>query len=234
MSGSEAVDNEITSLTYENTYTRDGASTNSHTFTSCDIGTASSNRVVVVAVGVFSTAFYDNPSDPLDDVTVGGVSLTNLSQTHDLVADPRINQDFHKTEIWGGNIPTGTTADITVVMDGTDTSTTFAISVYSLETGTGSVSVADRATDNLKDNDPSWPDYPDDVLSGGVAAIACAMYINGGPSTWSTLTENADVDARSGEYFSSASAFSYGSTIDCSVTGSLTPSSFTFNSVALV
>lgn len=83
--------------------------TTSHTFggTAFDIGDADADRTVIVVIG-FDTAGTGTRS--VSSCTVGGVSGSHV------VTGSYLDR---RTEIWTADVPTGTTATITVVTSGT-------------------------------------------------------------------------------------------------------------------
>ena len=79
------------------------ASTAVRSFSSCDIGTASSDRVVIVAIG---TGGGGGGTDDCTSVTVGGTSLTKQFS--------RLHTDHLIAQFWAGTITSGTSATIVV------------------------------------------------------------------------------------------------------------------------
>ena len=90
-------------VAYTDNKVSDAASTAVRSFSSCDIGTASSDRVVIVAIG---TGGGGGGSDDASSVTVGGVSLTKQFS--------RLHTDHLIAQFWAGTITSGTSATIVV------------------------------------------------------------------------------------------------------------------------
>lgn len=103
-------------------YTSDTGGSSTHTFTSQAIGAAASNRTVVVGV----TGQSWGTSTGITSVTIGGVSATQI-----------VNQNFVAASnsgaaIWSAIVPTGTTATIVVVFNGTPTTGRTGLFVWAL------------------------------------------------------------------------------------------------------
>jgi hypothetical protein len=90
-------------VAYTDNKVSDAASTAVRSFSSCDIGTASSDRVVIVAIG---TGGGGGGSDDASSVTVGGVSLTKQFS--------RLHTDHLIAQFWAGTVTSGTSATIVV------------------------------------------------------------------------------------------------------------------------
>ena len=73
----------------------------SYTYNAKDIGTASSDRVVIVGI----TAHDGSGSKDITSVTIGGVSATKLSNGDDA-------SGVCSCDVWAAVVPSGTTADI--------------------------------------------------------------------------------------------------------------------------
>lgn len=76
------------------------------TFSSFNIGAASSNRVIAVAV--FTNA---NPAQTITGVTIGGISATQATSAAETNA-------LTSSDLWYASVPTGTTANIVITSTG--------------------------------------------------------------------------------------------------------------------
>lgn len=90
-------------VTYTDNKVSATASTAVRTFNSVAIGTASTDRVVIVAIG---TSGGSGGTDDCSSVTVGGVSLTKQFS--------KLHTDHNIAQFWAGTVPTGTTATVVV------------------------------------------------------------------------------------------------------------------------
>ena len=93
----------VATITYTDNKVSATASTAVRSFASCDIGTASSDRVVIVAIG---TGGGGGGTDDCTSVTVGGTSLTKQFS--------RLHTDHLIAQFWAGTITSGTSATIVV------------------------------------------------------------------------------------------------------------------------
>ena len=142
--------------------------TQNHTFSSCDIGTAASDRHVVVAIFISASTAVGT----ISSVTIGGVSASELVTS----ASAEYRVSFYIAAV-----PTGTTGD--VVINTSKTETRFGIGVWAVYGAsatahdTGS-STADPLTDNIN------------IAAGGVA-IGVGVSSRSSPEyTWTNLTED--------------------------------------------
>lgn len=148
----------------------------SYSFTSQAIGTASADRVVVVAV-----FFNSGSSITCSAVTVGGNSATSIVSA---VNAPAASTGAH---LWAVNVTSGTTATIDVTLTGT--SVRASIIVWTI-TGTGGSTTAHNTATSTS-GDPTSTTV--NTLAGG-CIIAAAYTANSGTNsaTWSGVTENVD------------------------------------------
>ena len=93
----------VAAVTYTDNKVSDAASTAVRSFSSCDIGTASDDRVVIVSIGTSGGA---GGTDDCNSVTVGGTSLTKQFS--------RLHTDHNIAQFWAGTITSGTSATIVV------------------------------------------------------------------------------------------------------------------------
>lgn len=141
-----------------------------HTFSAVSIGTASSDRIVVVG-------FTYSANSPVDTITVGGISATKRVES---------NASARSSSIWTAAVPTGTTADIVV----TDTEFLGIIGITvgiltganETPTATGVLAYAFGA-----DNQNVTLTIPTDGI-----AIACGHSETTNTTTWITGTNDFD------------------------------------------
>lgn len=146
-------------LTYQ-TSTSDSTNLTTYTFASQAIGTAASDRYVIVGVAGSNTA-----SEP-SSVTIGGVSATKAVGTAG---------GNHSAGLWVANVPSGSTASIVVVWPGAIDRC--AIGVWSA-TGLSSVTPTNTATSNASPGVGAVT-----TLSGGFAVAF--SHLGYGTVTWS-------------------------------------------------
>jgi len=152
------------------------------TFSSVDIGTAASDRTIYVFAVVVQ---YDQPTN----VKIGGVSASKLAE----VSIP--GNPVHLS-LWSLDVASGETADIEVIGN---LRFNVAISAYAAYGKTAGTPVT--ATSNTSSTDLSL----DTVTSESDDVIAAALVQNGTSWSWSGLTEDAERDAQTDEFFAVAS-----------------------------
>lgn len=141
------------------------------TFAGAVIGTAASNRYVIVAL-----SGYRNGSGNVPTVTVGGTSITHVA-----TADTATFEAY----IYAGNIPSGTTADIVA---------TYTAGWFNLNCSVWAAYGIASATAYDTDSDltaTTTMTASIDIPAGGVA-VAIHGNNNAGVQTWTGLTENFD------------------------------------------
>lgn len=144
-----------------------------YTFTAADIGTADSDRTVVVAVA--STRFA-NPATVISSVTVGGLSATELIQFNNTPGDTGV------VGLYAIDIAAGTSADIIVTFSGSGSRC--GIGVYRC-TGI-STTPNDTASTGASGGSESV------AATTGGAVIGVAHVAANAGFTWSGLTEMYD------------------------------------------
>lgn len=165
------------------------ADASSYTFSAVGIGTASSDRTVIVA------AFARNSGSTasISSVTVGGLSATQQSSANYNVAGGSSVCGLYTIPY-----PTGTTDDVVVTLPGTYARAGVAVyAVYGLVSVTPSAtaSATNATTLNLNTN----------VTAGSVCIGA--VYTNpNGSATWTGLTEDLDILIESANGLTTASA----------------------------
>lgn len=150
------------------------ADLSSYSFASTAIGTASTDRIVVVGITV--SAASSGATRSVSSVTIGGISATQLSHV--------VGATWMTAAIYAAAVPTGTTATIAITMSGT--CGRCACAVWAM-TG-GSITPFDTATDTNASADPNASiDVP---ANGG--AVAAAGSATSTTTTWTGLTERVD------------------------------------------
>lgn len=169
-------------LTFLQTAT-DDTNASSYTFSAQSLGTAASDRYIVVTVGARA-----GTTETISSVTIGGVTATiNVQSTS--------NNNIASVCI--ANVPTGATGDIVVTFSGTMDRcgigawrATGVTSTTATDTGT---SIANPLTTNL------------DINAGGFA-VAIGRTDDIATATWTNLTEKFDEEiGAEGNFFSGAS-----------------------------
>ncbi|MCP5404697.1 MAG: hypothetical protein H6922_00510 [Pseudomonadaceae bacterium] len=170
----------------DNAHNGNGGSSYSYT---AGIGTASSDRYVVVSFQHYSNTFGTAASS----VTIGGVAATEVVNSFN---------GGSEASLWIANVPTGTSAYINITLDGsTNRRASTAYVLYGLESMTPVVTATGTGA-------------PPHDLSVSVPAGSVAVGANYAEScggfTWSGLTENVDSKVDTSRRYSAASA-SFGS-----------------------
>ena len=172
------------------------ASTAVRTFSSMSIGTAASNRVVIVSIG---TTGGGGGTDDCNSVTVGGTGLSKLVS--------KLHTDHQLCQIWAGSITSGTSADIVVTWARSANRTGIGVwAAYGVGTmedsGSASISSSSSAMSTSLD-----------ITAGGVA-VGYTFIASGGEGpgivsfSWSNLTEDFDTDIdATGEHSGASAAF---------------------------
>ena len=143
----------------------------SFTFSGVALGTAASNRHIVIAALTATASAADANS-----VTVGGVSASLVVRAS--------GGDNSRAELWIASVPSGTTGDVVIVWSSAKDRCGYAAwAMYG-----ASASASDTATDG--DTSPS---FTIDVPAGGYL-IAAAVPSAGSvaTATWTGVTENFD------------------------------------------
>jgi hypothetical protein len=198
-SATPAVFRELSYITFQS-QDRATASSSSFTFNNISIGNADANRYVVLAVHMFS-----NNASSISDVTIGGTTSTSVVE---LVQNSR---SFAQIRLL--YVPTGTTANVSVVVGAASDSC--GVGVYRLitddPTAFDTQSIA-GSSNSVGTRTVS--------LNMGARALGVKMVYNGGSSTWTGLNEDYDVDVRTNEWASSAHINNYtsGGSLSISVT----------------
>ena len=156
------------------------------TFSSVAIGTASSDRYVVVV----ATVRTSGTSDITMTCTIGGVSATSVATVASLTSSA------HRQNIFIAAVPTGTTGN--VVLTFSRASIRSMISVFAV-TGIDGLTASATATSTAS------PGSGTITIPAGGIAIAGSYNILGGAYTWSNLTERHDSVFATSNYWAAAS-----------------------------
>lgn len=170
------------------------ASQTSYTFTAQDIGTASSDRRVVVGV----TFYVNSGSQSVSSVTIGGVSASALYDPGAVAATAE------GVAFWSAIVPTGTTGDI--VINFSSAPLRIGIGVWAVTAASSALFDSKRATGTGNPLSVSIG-----VPANGAVIAVAGMVNNGtaGTYTWVGLTENYDaVIGGAGTHSGSSGTFS--------------------------
>lgn len=164
----------------------DNVGGSSTTFSSVTIGTASSDRYVVVVATVRTSGI----SDITMTCTIAGVSATSVATVASLTASA------HRQNIFIAAVPTGTTGN--VVLTFSRSSIRSMISVFAV-TGIDGLTASATATSTAS------PGSGTITIPAGGIAIAGSYNILGGAYTWSNLTEQHYSVFNTNNYWAAAS-----------------------------
>lgn len=171
-------------LTYV-THLEQAGGTSTQTFTSAAIGTAASDRLVIVGI-VIGKDSGTWSANPVSSVTIGGISATQVGSQ--ILCEGTATAAL---AIFAASVPTGTTANIVVTMAANGATD---IVIWNA-TGLSSTTASDTKSDNATPFTQSLT-----VPTGGFG-----IGLAGGESvtswTWTNLTERSD--AASGIYVAS-------------------------------
>lgn len=162
------------------------ADTNSYTFSSQNLGTASSDRYIIVG----AVARKAGASATISSITIGGVSATIVKQQTNTITNTNVSG------LAIAAVPTGTTGNIVVTFSAT--MLRCAISAYAV-TELDSATPYDDASSTSADPSVSL-DIPTDGFAIGMGLTAAAS-----TATWTGLTEDVDGTLESFVTYTSAS-----------------------------
>lgn len=157
--------------------TADTSDSSTYTFTSHAIGTATADRVVLVAVGVRSAT----AGVSISSMTIGGVSATELAE-----ASTGSNVSV---AVYGLLVTSGTTA--TIVVTPSASCQRCQIAVYEMTGTGGSTTTSATATDITS---PTSTTITIPVNGAAVAGAFGQSASAVGTATWAGLTKDADED----------------------------------------
>ena len=170
--------------------TTDTVGATTYTFAGQNLGSAASDRYIVVAV----MSRKAGASTSISSVTVGGVTATIVAQTSNTVSNTSV------TGIAIAAVPTGVTGDV-VVTFGAATARC-AIGLYRAD---NLLSATAHDTDNSTAADPT---VNLDIPSSGFAVATGVTGTGGTGTTWTGLTEDYDNTMPSTRYSGASQSFS--------------------------
>jgi hypothetical protein len=184
-----------------------------YTFASQNLGTADSNRYIVVAV------YGRRIGGSVTSVTVNGVSGTEI-------ADVGTSNNY--TALYIAHVPTGTTGDIVIVVAGGN-AFRLAYSAYRLVANSITVTASQTDITSTFSQDVN-------VEAGGAVVAAICSETGGGTVTWSGVTEDADAapgtsfnySAASDEFATAQTPLSVTATLSSGTTAALIVASFEY------
>lgn len=192
----------VKSLTFQNSYNTPSGS-NPYTFASVSIGSASSDRYVIVAWLAAQDAGVGFSS-----ATIGGVSATTIVSN---------NQNGGHAAIFIANVTSGTTANIVVTLDGAITAGQQAIAVWTA-TGLSSTTAVNSGSDVANSGTQS---VTLSTASGGFAVAGCVRGSGAGATTsWTNATSRFDRSPSIGEQSAADSTSTTGSNLTITSTNS--------------
>lgn len=164
--------------------------TSSRTYTAMDLGTAASDRRIIVGVGSRAASAITVTS-----VTVQGISATQIVA----VANGNTNAD-----IWLASVPTGTTGDVVI---------TFSAS--SARQGCAVWSMTGASSGTAHDTGSSTAANPTDTINCPANGAIVGFVFNGtnsGTSTWTGITEDIDLDIGPGSSLTTGASLEFATT----------------------
>ena len=168
------------------TFTESATSTSNlttYTFSSLNLGTASSGRQIVVAA-------FGTSSQTISTLTVGGISASLIVGRTDTSSERRV-------ELWAAPVPTGTSGDVVVTWSGAQIRS--GVGVFSM---TGALSTANDTQSDAVASGASSVSL--NIPSNG-GAIAVGDSATSGLNSWTGLTERYDENVEAADYHSGAS-----------------------------
>lgn len=194
-------------VTYVTHVEATGITANPFTASAVGIGTATSDRIVVAAIGLDIASLSVSDGHP-SAVTIGGVSATKAVSFTNSSTGSNLSMS-----LWSAPVPTGTTGDIVV----TQGAVAFAVGLsYSIGTWalTGvSNTVSDTATASANPASLNIDVHKNDIAIG--AGLSFAL---GAGYAWTGLTENYDYTLTANHFASGASLVASTATIPLTVT----------------
>lgn len=157
-----------------------------YTFSSQNLGTAASDRYIIVAASCRKA----DPAATLSSATIGGVSATIIHQS---------TRGGNTVALFAAAVPTGTTGDIVV---------TWSTGVLRCGIGAYRVTGSDATTYHDRDvgTEVNNPIATIDVPAGGFA-IAAGYNAGNTTATWSGVTEDYDTTVESNNYTGASDTF---------------------------
>lgn len=161
-----------------------------HTYTAANLGTAQSNRSIVVAIQIEANGGLGT----ISSVVINGVTATSIVQI-------TVGAPNERAALFAADVPSGATGDISI----TNSLALFASTITVYACYGMSITPTDTGTDN--DSNPAT--FALDIAAGGVAFGSVIHRSNTDPTTftWGNLTEDTDqVMTVNDEYVTAASA----------------------------
>lgn len=147
------------------TASADGGALSSYLFTPMAVGTANTNRYVLV----FSSAWFSSDARTLNATA----TITNATGAANRIVGKRClvtNANWCETAMYIANVPTGTTSDVTI---GTSSSATAAGAATVVLTALDTTTPFSISTANV-DAIAGTPQFTIDIPANGAAVIGCA------------------------------------------------------------
>lgn len=163
----------------------DEADLTTYTFASQNLGTASSDRYIIVGA---SGRDFGTTAKSITSVTVGGVSATEIHQAQGTATGTTVSG------LYIAAVPTGTTGDVVVTF-----SEVFIKSNIALWAATGLDSAYDFASSTTSVSNALTTDV--DVLAGGSAVSLSTSDSNALTMSWAGITKDGDMNT-AGLFFS--------------------------------
>jgi hypothetical protein len=154
---------------------------NPQAFTGVSIGTAASNRVVVVCVGASNNT-------PVTSVTIGGVSATAAEQS---------GGSANAAELWYASVPSGTTATFDINL-AAGFPTNIGIIVGALTTTTPTPGTGALQASTLFNNDPQETTTAITVPSNGIGIVCGDTGTPNASPTYNNWTADQQVTISAG------------------------------------
>jgi len=142
-------------ITYTDNKVSSSAATAVRSFSSCAIGTASDDRVIIVGAG---TSGGGGSGDSIASITVGGTALANQFS--------RVHTDHNQAHLWAGTVTSGTSA--TIVLTWNRAANASGIAVWA----TTGLDISSGVTDSgsaVITNSTSAMSADLDISAGGIA-----------------------------------------------------------------
>lgn len=163
-----------------------------YTFSAVDIGTSDPNRIVVVCIA----ALLPNNVRFSSATIASGATSIDANALNDGASVEAIST------IVSRNVSSGTTADVGVTF--TSTATFCGIIVYSFVSPNGAANVVDTYAESGSSTGLQNVSDTITTVDGG-AVIGCRVN-NNTSTSWTGLSEDVEIDLRTDEWFSGASA----------------------------
>jgi hypothetical protein len=189
-----------------NTFIDRTGSTADFSFSGVSIGTANENRVIIL--GIYSYNGNGNPGEDPISVTVGGVSASEVATIR--------TGNTSRTSIFAVALSSGTTANIVVTPNGTQTSC--GIGVWRMVAANRTTTPFDLQSVNyVNTSTPSTMSLTVATASNS-HLMGFTTFQNSSNPTWTNATKNFGTDIRTNEWMSGATASASGGSLSVSCT----------------